>query len=179
MCLLASDNYVSYSSYIYIYTYIYIYIYTYICIYIYIHTYIHTYMCIYIYICIYHTPDRFDSSRILFLRCGILMPIRYFPECLSQRILVRIISVGDWAQHTETSIFAMTSLSLSLSPTLPTIHCIYRHPACYKSDLALKKQSLRGGSAGRLPPPRPAGRLSWKSRMCFVFMCWLVALIVV
>ena len=37
---------------------------------------------------------RFDSSRILILRGGILMPVRNFPELLSQRILAGIVLVG-------------------------------------------------------------------------------------
>ena len=36
----------------------------------------------------------FDSSGVLILRCGILMSIGYFPEMVSQQILVGVILVG-------------------------------------------------------------------------------------
>ena len=97
-----------YMLYIYIYAYIFIYMYTCMCVYIYIYT--HTYGTL----LGAHTSigargqggddwgvrtkildfRGLDSSIILIVRAGILMPIGNFPEILSQGILVGIILVG-------------------------------------------------------------------------------------
>ena len=127
------DIYYEYTSIIYIYIYIYDILYNmYTYIYVYTYMYIHIYIYIYIlrHVCV---PSclasctanlrsstkildfrRFDSSRILILRCGIIMSMGSFPEVLSQRILVGIILVGRLGVKHDPSVCRALSSAMVL-----------------------------------------------------------------